>query len=328
MIEKHIKKTKQIGIYLLLALFFIACNSEEVYDFPGTDVNKVFFQTATTTVNGYDKYNGAIILTPFGTSVSVDVKIPVHSTMMPEKEVTVNLSVDYSLVDAYNKKNGTELLKFPSDIVVLENSKLVIPAHAKLSTMFAKVLIVEEKVAAIQKGKYLVPVTISSTEGSNIQISENRNTIFVEIEVIEDDDNIADGKIPDGTSSLDRTSWSGTFAPEADWEDGTFAALFDGIDGDYYNMWNLYFSKDSSLTIDMKQVQKGITGFYLNEMIPSAKLWYSVDGVDWVLLGSTGPKQVSALVALHGAIDARYIRWDISSKRGYCWLMEFNVYTK
>lgn len=321
-------KLKYTGLFLLLGVLLTSCGDEESYDFPGTNINKVYLQSFSNTVNGYDKYTGIIVHTPKKTITDIDFKLPVRSTIKTANKVSVTLAVDNSLVDAYNFKHNTKFQKIPDGLVSLENATVVIPPNSQLSSDSVRVFINNDKAASLVKGSYLIPVKISSLEGDDSQISENRNTIYVEVQMSEDVDNIWDGMNASGTIIKDRSKWTVTVAPEPASQFGDPISIFDGIDNSYNNYWYIKYKEQTSFVVDMKTIQQNIIGLYINRFVSKSKIFSSNDGNSWEEIGTTS----YGSIALYAPINARYIKWEIpastSSFGSTLYFFEFEVRIK
>jgi hypothetical protein len=95
------------------------------------------------------------------------------------KDVTVTFAIDNSLVETYNEEHNTSYYVIPESAVELESTKGVISAGTASSTgVKVKVVSTED---FIDGRTYIVPVTISNVEGTDIDVLKSSKTIYLRI---------------------------------------------------------------------------------------------------------------------------------------------------
>ena len=97
---------------------------------------------------------------------------------VPE-DVTVTFSIDTTLVEAYNEENNTSYHAIPRSAVQFDNSQAVIPAGSASSTGVAVSIISTEDF--IDGRTYIIPVTIQSVSGGNMDVLAASKTIFLRV---------------------------------------------------------------------------------------------------------------------------------------------------
>lgn len=164
---------KTLFKYLLMCMLPVvslplmtACGDDESTD--PYDINYVYIYSPVSTDNTLEyKGNGTFLV-----EIAPDCVVnPVRCTKPAPTDLTIHLDVDPSLVDSYNKANGTNYTLLKS--VQLENSTLHIKKGEYISADSLKVHYTD--MTEFQNGaeNFLLPIAITSIEGSGISISEN-----------------------------------------------------------------------------------------------------------------------------------------------------------
>lgn len=143
-----------------------ACSDDESAD--PYDINYVYIYSPISTDNTLEyKGNGTFLV-----EISPECVVnPVRCTKPAPEDITIHFDVDPSLVDSYNQANGTNYTLLKS--VQLENSVLHIKKGEYISADSLKVHYTD--MTEFQNGaeNYLLPIAVTSIEGSGISVSEN-----------------------------------------------------------------------------------------------------------------------------------------------------------
>lgn len=158
--KKVIKYTLAVAAVLVLA----ACSKDGIT--PGQDVIVMNGTSVNTLVS-------------FGIEDTVPVTYPVSvlSTGKVSEDVKVEIAIDNSLVESYNKANRTALYALPETDIELDSSYVTIPKGKASSAVNHLTL---KSLANFEAGKtYMVPVTIKSTSSGTVLEAER--TIYIRI---------------------------------------------------------------------------------------------------------------------------------------------------
>lgn len=164
---------KTLFKYLLMCMLPVAslplmtaCGDDESTD--PYDINYVYIYSPVSTDNTLEyKGNGTFLV-----EIAPDCVVnPVRCTKPAPTDLTIHLDVDPSLVDSYNKANGTNYTLLKS--VQLENSTLHIKKGEYISADSLKVHYTDMKEFQNGAENFLLPIAITSIEGSGMSISEN-----------------------------------------------------------------------------------------------------------------------------------------------------------
>lgn len=154
-------KLKYLLFVLTLLSICVSCKNEDEYK----DV--IFVTGAETDVTAHMTVDGPAT---FGVSATCTAKL--------DKDVTVNFTIDNSLVDAYNRKFKTNYKVLPNGSYALASNKSVIKAGYNVSDpiMFDLTSAKEFEEGAA----YVVPVSITNVEGE-IDVLESCKTLYIVI---------------------------------------------------------------------------------------------------------------------------------------------------
>lgn len=105
--------------------------------------------------------------------------VTASATDKVKEDVTVTFAQDNSLVEAYNAEHKTKYYSVPESAVKLENAEAVIKAgNASSSGVKVSITSTEE----FKDGRtYVIPVTIKSCKGGNMDVLPASKTIFLRI---------------------------------------------------------------------------------------------------------------------------------------------------
>ena len=313
-----------------------ACD-DEVYDFEGDSTNRVYVKSMNNQVNGADA-----TITVLGTPLSVNkttASFPVSCTLPDDGELKVAFSVDPALVDNYNSENGTSYVALPKDDVEILNDVLTIPVGAMESSDMLSVTVLDEAVRELSTGTYLIGLEISGISGGGAEVSTNRNSMFVAVEVSKDEDNIYDD-MPDASAvgnllSEDRSGWNISFQNSSTW--GTIGNLFDGNANTSIEYVVSEWNEETGFIVDMQKVYPSISGvtcgftysFWASYYLTSMDIYTSLDNRTWTYQGHLDNYSTSAQAIFYAPVSARYIKIiALEAASSSIYMTEFNIYVK
>ena len=179
------------------ALFFGAaaltsCGSDDTaYDIDGIAHERVYFANAGVLEEGM------VVTTPVGSIVSVKGLFNVRATKAAAKAMRVALDIDNSLVDAYNKANGTNYLAAPEGTIGMSSDGLTIPSDTVCSADTLKLTVADDKAVQLKDRRgYLVPVVIRSCDADGYRPSLNLSVRYLHIASVETVINDNAGSVP------------------------------------------------------------------------------------------------------------------------------------
>ncbi|MCT4217186.1 DUF1735 domain-containing protein [Elizabethkingia anophelis] len=241
-------------------------------------------------------------------SVSLNTTINIDSQ--------VKVSIDNSLIAAYNTANGKQLLALPENMYTLNKTSLSIPKGKTVSD----ILEIQFTAAASQLNKqsqYLLPVKTVSQNA----IPASNDVVYLIIRI--EENNIKSGIAVSG-NTISRNNWSvkadSNFDPQ-----GNAASTM--IDGDNNTGWiSQYGGSSAQVILDMKTTHtlKGlsITPTYLYnyyEFFPkNITIYTSTDGTNWTkqgiynnqTAGGSSQKPYIGWIAFITPVNTRYVKFD------------------
>lgn len=166
-------KYSLMGISLAVALpLLTACSDDEAVD--PYDLNYVYIYSPNPSDNNLEyKANGTFI-----TSIEEECVVnPVRCTKPAPADLTVQLAIDPSLVESYNAAHGTNYTLLQAAKLV--NSTLVIKAGAYTSEQSLRVSYTDLSEFRNGTEHYILPIAITSVEGSGVTVSQTTGHIFL-----------------------------------------------------------------------------------------------------------------------------------------------------
>ncbi len=246
-----------------------------------------------------------------------------------ESEITGTVSVDNSLVDAFNSANGTAYSVVPEENVSLSGVELSIAAGSKLSSGETVFTLTGDLSGLSDANGYLVPLILNTSAAK----SEKRSTVYVIVKP-----EVLTALIKPVTSTADMVGSQIAASTRRNFtaDVPSAANLFD-------NRTNSYVSFDkvsgNVVTVDMKAEYNfsgiNVRGYsYVYPLIE--KLEISSDGVTFTDLGEVGEDNffssgTQCYASLYFGVAARYVRvtfgmeapyWDY----GYHVIAEIYIY--
>jgi hypothetical protein len=308
--KMNIFKCLTFGLFAVSSLFFVSCDrgvedGDIVID--GSSQNLIYFS-----VNSANTLSYAVVHTPVGDFGNFEAKFPVKIQRATTQATTVNVAVDNSLVDTYNKAHNTEYVPVPDGVI--DMSKAV--AHIKVDTIASydsvSVVLPESALSKLTEKGYLLPLKISDVSGEGTG-SVERGIMYVIITT---------------STSLINDSPTGLLGTKADGSNWKCLSA-DGLDANAFATENWSFTKKqatSSFVVDLGATHK-VSGYLVgSDLINNGEIAVSEDNSTWTTLGSLrGHKGIDEEIGwstytwyvLYGAVPARYVKVTMDLNTGY-----------
>ena len=262
-----------------------------------------------------------------GSSSDFSSAFKVYTTISSDKGYNVNVSVDNSLIAAYNEKHKTSYAQMPSENIDLQNASMEIAAGDNATPDEVKLALKGDLTGLTDENGYLIPLTMKA---SGAVTSESRGTVYAVI--------VPETKLIKSIKSADeitgflaggKNSWS------ADCDDS--ASLFDGDNGT-----SVYFNgSDNVLTVNLggKHLVTGLDLYTYR--LKNISIEFSLDGTSWKSAGtadegdvvfsggSSNYRQGDYYVAFGEYLEASYLRLSFDFNMNYSYynrIGEINVY--
>lgn len=159
-------------LFAMSLLLVIACDDDEAID--PYDINYVYiYKPSETNATLEYKGNGTFLK-----EISAEhVLSPVRCTKPAPQDLTIQLTIDRSLVDAYNSEYGTNYVALQN--AELENATLYIKQGEYISADTLKVHYTNMEEFQNGSENYILPITITSINGAGVSASESNSKIFL-----------------------------------------------------------------------------------------------------------------------------------------------------
>ena len=163
-----------------ITIGFQSCSDDDSYDVNGNPKNIVYIPQETGLVKSKaNVFSFKLVHTPDGVKGDVFVKFPVRCTKAAKTDVIVYAELDKTLVEAYNKTNGTTYSAFPDGILDLGKAKSSITSGMYASVDSVTIGVDKSKLALLTEQAYLAPIKLATVSSNNFQVSEQFNTVYV-----------------------------------------------------------------------------------------------------------------------------------------------------
>lgn len=306
------------------ALSLASCNDDDTFDVYGNPDNLVFAPDNST--------NATVVQTPVGTFGSLNFATQAQCNQKAAGDITVNFSIDNSLIDAYNEEKGTSYIAIPDGALVLTNSILTIPQGAYTSSEKFTINFTEDVTALAtidNEAGYLVPVVIESCSGAGSKKAESvKSTSYIAISVSHE---VIDGSATQddrkGSLVSDRSAWSVEVLQGS--ANGTLADWFDDNASSQATVSNSG-SDPAIFIVDLgrEYAFDGIKAYTYTDYgwggwntgsLNKSNIYISSDKSTWTSVGTTGGGSWSGVefVGFYGAIKARYIKVEQPKVNSY-----------
>ena len=300
---------KALFKYILYSTFFAmslplvtACDDDEATD--PYDINYVYIYKPSET-NATLEYKGdGTFLKEIATE---HILSPVRCTKPAPQDLTIQLAIDRSLVDAYNSEYGTSYVALQN--AELENATLYIKQGEYISADTLKVHYTNMEEFKNGSENYILPIAITSINGTGVSASESNSKIFLTFESTYKPNHVT---LTSSKEYLLEYQYSQGFTNlSSEWKlDGSgWSFTLNGQSSDLYD----YVPDGSILDIDLGKQENIKTialhfyeWFYSSE---SASIAISNDGEKYEDLGvASGFANKTSYILLLVAKQAQYIR--------------------
>ena len=313
---------KTVVMSLMASPLCISCDDDDE-----VTMNSKFY--LSTKVFPVDSYEASLSVILKDNSVVVNELQPNYrfvacATERLSKDVKITADSDDNLVSAYNKANDTEYNILPAENYSFSNKTVTIENGESVSGDSIKIELLNVG-SLTTEGGYLLPVTISSIEGNNLDaLSSNRGVVYLKIQNIHV--NVESGQPAEGTLIADRSGWTVKVAPTTR---GDAKNLIDGTNSDVARDGGAEYW----LTVDIGKVQT-LTGIrnkcYASSYSPTAvEVFTSSDGAKWKSIGAvTISKSGTQYIKFSKAVETRYLKYYVKQGPNTVSLTEFDLYAK
>lgn len=340
-------KTMMYIRYLLIGLMSIfylsACNdNNETFDFVGNE-GCIYIRE----VSGSREFpvRTEIFTVPDRVFGKVEFKFPAHSTMPVKENVEVDLVIDNSLIESYNKEHNTTYASIDPQYLVVKNLKLTIAKGQTASTDSLSIVIPEEQFRKIENGQYMVPVRMEKVTGYLHATSLEENTaMYLIVSVLHSDSNVQPGDGDDGVPvpEEERKEWKAEYS--APYEISDYSgngitdinqALFDRNSQTLLQP-TVDFVEGDYLLVDLGKVYSNITSFFIQYSrfgwTHTQVIYYtSNDKETWIKQGVKDVSSTQSYCAFYTPVEARYVKVvgvALMYSGTYLYLGDFDVYLK
>lgn len=303
-----------------------------------------------TEVDPSDSYSISVVINKTDNVATVNMQSKynfiVRSTLPALTDVQINVEPDETLIETYNKANGTAYALLPATNYSF-TTKAIIKAGSYASADSISVVLMKPETLVRDDG-YLLPLRLSSFEGGNDgRISANRSVVYIKVDVslyypgnllfkgIEPFNDLTDMK-------------------RAEFEIECSAPAYDEsydvkylLDGDYSSVFFRAANGATPIKIDMRSMHtpKGVSiaagyGYYAysSYALKTFQISVSKDGKKWVGYGdvtinqpikdaSSASKPFVQYIEFKQILETRYIQMQpLSAYGSYINLSEINIY--
>ena len=299
--------------------YYKRMNELEVYMIESTEPT-LYTQTGTAD----NIVSGKVVhVKGVGSTSDFSTSFKVYTTISSDKGYDVTVSVDNSLIAAYNEKHRTSYVQMPAENIDLQNASIAIAAGDNATADEVTLSLKGDLSGLTNENGYIIPLTMKA---SGAVTSASRGVVYAVV--------VPENKLIKSIKSADeitgflaggRSSWS------ADCDNS--ASLFDGNNSTRVNF--------SSTTGNVLTVNLGgkhlVTGICLNTYkVSNVNVQYSVDGSTWKSAGTAADSDVvyggsswgagDYYIAFGEYLEAAYLRLTFDFSGYYRQMGEFNIY--
>lgn len=336
---KNIIKYAALSLLAVAGITMTSCSSDTRYDVVGNGDNLVYFKAPN-----YNTYTGTVVHTPVGDFGSLNAEFPVKVQHPLSGTGTITITVDPSLVDAYNAEHNTTYAVLPESAVTMENKTINVSPNKTDADDTLRVSLNEAALASLTEKAYMMAVRLQAN-GGGMKGSEERGVGYLIINTEEKlIKTISSADEMNGTVLTDYSGWT------AKYDTGTEADAAQLFDGDLTNGAALRTDgangTSTKLIVDM-QTEKSVIGLRVSRYYRSlyggwwideyyfsgVKVEMSKDGVEWTEIGAATEADMPKAngyqyICLYGGVPARYLRFTFDSgSSSVSSLAELGVYT-
>lgn len=176
--KKNIFRYLAYSFVAAAALTLGSCSSEDKYDVEGNPDNLIYFKAGETNTN---VYTAIVQHTPVGDYSNLNIKIPVFVQRTVSNNTMVTVALDNTLVEEYNKQNGTDYPVLPDNAIEILKTTVTLGTDAYTSTDSIEARLVEAQLPSLTEPEYLTAFRIVDVNGSGTASIE-RGVIYVKVQ--------------------------------------------------------------------------------------------------------------------------------------------------
>ena len=176
--KKNIFRFLAYSLVAATALTFGSCSSDDKYDVEGNPDNLIYFKAGEINSN---VYTALVQHTPVGDYSNLNIKIPVFVQRTVSNSTKVTVALDNTLVDEYNKQNGTDYPVLPDNAIEILKTTVTLGTDAYTSTDSIEARLVEAQLPSLTEPEYMTAFRIVDVNG-NGKASEERGVIYVKVQ--------------------------------------------------------------------------------------------------------------------------------------------------
>ncbi|HIB8182262.1 TPA: BT_3987 domain-containing protein [Elizabethkingia anophelis] len=262
----------------------------------------------------FNKAGGTVVLKETKPIIAATLNSPIN------KDLALAVSIDNSLVTAYNTTHGTQFEALPENTYKLSGTSINIAKDSKVSDDLGI-----EFTSAISQLDITKQYLLAVKTTTQVNIPSTNNIVYLKINIAL---NNITSNVPITGTAIDRTNWSVQSDSEYNSEYNSEYIASKMLDGDYNTGWVSNFNGNASVILDMKESNalKGfsITPTYLYngvyKLFPSSMVIYtSSDGTTWLKQGIyENNKSVNGdqnnpyfgWISFVESVNARYIKFS------------------
>ncbi len=176
--KKNIFRYLAYSFVAVAALTLGSCGDDDKYDVEGNPDNLIYFKAGEVNSN---VFTADVRHTPVGDYSNLDIKIPVFVQRSVSNNTMVTVALDNTLVEGYNKQNGTDYPVLPDNAIEILKTTVTLGTDAYTSTDSIEARLVEAQLPSLTEPEYLTAFRIVDVNGSG-KASEDRGVIYVKVQ--------------------------------------------------------------------------------------------------------------------------------------------------
>lgn len=230
-----------------------------------------------------------------------EMLVPVRCTRPAPTDITVTVSLDKSLVDAYNARQGANYVFLEN--ARLEKSTFIIKKGEYVSSDSLKVLYTDKSEFQNGSMNYILPVTISAIEGEGVALSKEKNVFFLTYESTLLQIEIVDN--PVGTM-VENNEWNYKLNGSPTNFDEVFITINDGS----------VFELDMGKSVNVQTI--GVHFFMYFYSSAASEVYISNDGISYEKIGNVSFKPTAQDHYIHffAAKQMKYVKLVLKGTLG------------
>lgn len=284
-------------------------------------------------ISSSDEVKGTIAHTPVGSFGGLTLDMPARVSNAAKVGATATITVDNSLIMAYNAAHSTTYVAMPDGILNIENATVTIEEGSTTSSTNFKASVPEDKLPLLTEAGYIVPLKVSVKRADGVEYA-NAGTIYMIVTTEQKLVNSAAGSSKMPVAQVET-------ADMASWTVDTGDLISNVTDNKTNTYWRVS-NGEGTWIIDMQSVKNfgglSVRSQYTNYGavygLSEAQIQLSEDGNTWVDCGVASQSDLAyenpyQVLTLYGAVPARYIKmslkWNYSN---YARVTELRVWAE